>query len=257
MAWFGSRAAVTVWTMSALALTGCDGEGPQGTAGDDGSTSGTTGAETSGTSSADTNDASAGPTSASATSASTTSASTTSASTTTASTTSATTVEPTGSGEEGGSDETSVEPGEGWFEVGYGLEDFIPFDGELPVSLGPQGFQMFSLPLRGGDFPVPPDPLDFDHPDTPVLSIWADIEGIEGTHPSGHFAAYLDYPVPFSVSLDGEADYEFISVWLVIPETYSPQELAGREAVVHAELQCSDGQLLIDEHTLTVVDGTL
>ncbi len=259
MAWFGSRAAAWV-VCGALALAGCDGDEPADTGGDDGGTGGTTGVDSASTTGAASSDPSAGPTSGTPTSASTTSAtsaSTTNAATTSASTTSATTVDPTDSDDEGSSDETAVVPGDGWIEVGYGLDEFIPFDGELPVSLGPQGFQMFSLPLRGSDFPVPPDPLDFDHPDTPVLSIWTDIDGIEGTHPSGHFAAYLDYPVPFSVSLDGEADYEFISVWLVIPETYTPQELAGREAVVHAELRCSDGQVLVDEHTLTLVDGTL
>ncbi|MCR9160437.1 MAG: hypothetical protein ACE37F_18660 [Nannocystaceae bacterium] len=148
-------------------------------------------------------------------------------------------------------------PREGWIEIGYGLDEFFPFEGELPVTLGPQGFMMFSLPLRGSNFPVAPDPFDFDHPDTPILSVWTDIEGIEGEHPSGHFAAYLNYPVPFMLSDDEDVDYEFVSVWLVIPETYSPAELAGREAVVHAELDCADGQFLIDEHVLTVVDDTV
>ena len=147
-------------------------------------------------------------------------------------------------------------PGDGWLEIGYGLDEFFPFEDELPITLGPQGFMMFSLPLRGSDFPVPPDPFDFDHPDTPVLSVWTDIEGVEPTHPSGHFAAYLDYPVPFAISDDEDVDYEFVSVWLVIPESTPPSELAGRQAVVHAELQCSDGQLLVDEHILTVVDQT-
>jgi hypothetical protein len=156
-----------------------------------------------------------------------------------------------GSGEEG------PIPGDGWIEIGYGLDEFFPFEGELPVTLGPQGFMMFSLPLRGSDFPVAPDPFDFDHPDTPILSVWTDIDGIEGEHPSGHFAAYLNYPVPFTFSEDEDVEYEFVSVWLVIPETYSPAELAGREAVVHAELACSDGQLLVDEHVLTIIDGTL
>lgn len=159
------------------------------------------------------------------------------------------------SGSETGAEGPS--PSEGWIEIGYGLDEFFPFEGDLPVTLGPQGFMMFSLPLRGSDFPVAPDPFDFDHPDTPILSVWTDIEGIEGEHPSGHFAAYLNYPVPFTFSDDEDVDYEFVSVWLVIPETYAPAELAGREAVVHAELDCSDGQLLVDEHVLTIIDGTV
>lgn len=165
------------------------------------------------------------------------------------------TTDPTdGSGSESG--EGPV-PSDGWVEIGYGLDAFFPFEGELPVTRGPQGSMMFSLPLRGSDFPVAPDPFDFDHPDTPILSVWTDIEGIPSEHPSGHFAAFLNYPVPFTLSDDPDVDYEFVSVWLVIPEIYPPEELAGREAIVHAELACSDGQLLIDEHTLTVIDGTV
>ncbi|MBV1857446.1 MAG: hypothetical protein KUG77_03470, partial [Nannocystaceae bacterium] len=153
------------------------------------------------------------------------------------------TTDPTAS--ESGSDEGPV-PGTGWLEIGYGLDEFFAFEEELPLTLGPQGFLMFSLPLRGSDFPIPPDPFDFDHPDTPVLSVWLDIDGIPGAHPSGHFAAYLEYPVPFTFSEDRDVDYEFVSVWLVIPETYTPAELAGREAVLHADLATSDGQVLVD-----------
>ncbi len=164
-----------------------------------------------------------------------------------------TTTDPTAS--ESGSDTGTTE--NGWIEIGHGLDEFFPFEDELPLTLGPQGFMMFSLPLRGSGFPVPADPFDFDHPDTPVLSVWTDIEGIPSDHPSGHFAAYLDYPVPFSLSDEEGVDYEFISVWLVIPKTYAPAELAGREAIVHAELATSDGQVLLDDHTLTVLDATV
>lgn len=169
-------------------------------------------------------------------------------------TTDPTTTDPTTT--EGGS-ESGPGPSDGWIEIGYGLDEFFAFDEELPLTLGPQGFMMFSLPLRGSGFPIPPDPFDFDHPDIPVLSVWTDIEGIPSKHPSGHFAAYLDYPVPFSLSDEEGVDYEFVSVWLVIPETYTPAELAGREAIVHAELATSDGQTLVDDHTLTVLDATV
>lgn len=165
-----------------------------------------------------------------------------------------TTTDPTAS--ESGSEE-GPSPQDGWFEVGYGLDEFFAFEDELPLTLGPQGFMMFSLPLRGSGFPIPPDPFDFDHPDIPVLSIWTDIEGIPDAHPSGHFAAFLDYPVPFAFSDEQGVDYEFVSVWLVIPEKYTPAELAGREATLHAELATADGQLLVDERTLTVLDATV
>lgn len=169
-------------------------------------------------------------------------------------TTDPTTTDPTGS--ESGSESGPV-PGDGWLEIGYGLDEFFAFEDDLPLTLGPQGFMMFSLPLQGGGFPIPPDPFDFDHPDTPVLSVWLDIDGIPDVHPSGHFAAYLDYPVPFRFSDDNDVDYEFVSVWLVIPESYTPAELAGREAILHAELATSDGQVLVNEHTLAVLDATV
>ncbi len=164
------------------------------------------------------------------------------------------TTDPTASGSDS---ESGPTPADGWLEIGYGLDAFFPFEDELPLTLGPQGFMMFSLPLRGGGFPIPPDPFDFEHPDIPVLSVWLDIEGIPDAHPSGHFAAYLNYPVPFTLSDEDDVDYEFVSVWLLIPENYTPAELAGREASLHAELATADGQLLIDEHTLRVLDATL
>ena len=153
--------------------------------------------------------------------------------------------------------EVTGPPAEGWLEVGYGLDEFFAFEETLPVYTGPQGFYMFSLPLRGSDFPVAPDPLDFNHPDAPILAIWADVEGIDGPHPSGHFSVYLDYPVGFSVSLDSEADYEFVAVWLVTPDAYPPEDLIGRTATIHAELECADGQLLVDEHELVIIDGAI
>lgn len=189
------------------------------------------------------------------TSATPTSTSTSTSTTNTPSSTSTTTATTDSPDDDSSSDDGDV-PNNGWFEVGYGLDEFFPFSDELPVYLGPQGFMMFSLPLRGGNFPVPPDPTDFEHPDTPILTLWTDVEGIDGPHPSGHFAIYQNYPVPFRPSLLETVDVEFVSVWLVIPEDLSPAELEGREVVVHGELQCADGQFLVDEHVLTIVDGT-
>ncbi len=224
------------------AVPACDvDEAPAGTL-DGGSEGGST--STGGTTTA-------GTTSATPTATATTSASTDPTATSGTPTSDTASTDPTAS--DATESDTSI-PRDGWVEIGKGLDEFVPFDGELPVTLGPQGFMMFSLPLRGGNFPVPPDPYDFEHPDTPILTVWTDIDGIESEHPSGHFAAFLEYPVPFTLSSDPDVEYEFVSVWLTIPETYAPSELAGREAVVHAELQCSDGQLLVDEHTLTVVD---
>ncbi len=239
---FGTRAG-RVGLGIALAAGACDGNDAGQSAGDG---SGDTGASTA--------DASGGASAGASTTGSASTEPSASTSTASASTDPAAT-EGSDSDPTDPTDPTTAQ--EGWLEVGYGLDAFHPFEDELPLSLGPQGFMMFSLPLRGGGFPVPPDPFDFKHPDTPVLTVWADIEGIEDAHPSGHFAAFLDYPVPFTLSQEPGVEYEFVSVWLVIPETYAPSELAGRQAVVHAELRCSDGQLLVDEHTLTVLDDTL
>lgn len=139
----------------------------------------------------------------------------------------------------------------GWIEMGWGVAEFNAFaNGEVPVFVGPQGLDMFSIPLRGADFLVPDDPTDFMHPDIPVMDIWVDIEGL--TKPGEHFSAYSDYPVPFMPDLETDADVEFVAIWLVMPNDVVPADIYGLTARLHMELRCADGQVLTDDRELTI-----
>lgn len=142
---------------------------------------------------------------------------------------------------------------DGWFEVGWGIDAFNPIEDELPLFIGPQGLHMFSLPLRGGNFAMAEEPYGFDDPLLPILTIWVDVDGFEGA--GGHLSEYADYAVPFKVDLTGEADYEFVAVWLVVPDTIDPEALVGLPAHLHAELDTADGQHLSLDHDLEVTLG--
>src|SRR5262245_58373546 len=48
-----------------------------------------------------------------------------------------------------------------WLELGWGISEWNPFEGVLPVVVGPQGLAMFSVPLRGKGFHNP-DGTDLD-----------------------------------------------------------------------------------------------
>jgi hypothetical protein len=178
-----------------------------------------------------------------ATSSDSSAATTTEPSTTTSATTTSTTTDATVT--------TGAE--EGWIEIGWGLDVFTPFEegGPFPIYRGTQGLYMFTMPIRGGGFPLPPDPSDFTHPDIPMLDVWLDIEGYEVT-PDGHFIEYTDYPVPFDIDLSAGGTYEYVSVWMVISETTDPAALEGLPAQLHAELSCADGQVLIANQALVV-----
>lgn len=141
----------------------------------------------------------------------------------------------------------------GWLEVGWGIDAFYPIEDELPLFIGPQGLHMFSLPLRGGNFAMADEPYGFDDPLLPILTVWVDVEGFEAA--GGHLTEYADYAVPFKVDLSTEADYEFVAVWLVVPDTIDPEALAGLPAHLHAELDTADGQHISLEYDLEVTLG--
>jgi hypothetical protein len=148
---------------------------------------------------------------------------------------------------------TTTGPGEAWLEVGWGLEEFTPLDesGELPVYLGIQGLYMFTVALRGGGFPLPPDPGDFTHPDIPILDLWIDADGL-GNGPDGHFLQVVDYAVPFRVDLEDPGTYEFVSVWLLVPDDIDVVDLVGNSIDLHAELATADGGVLTIDRQLVV-----
>ncbi len=150
--------------------------------------------------------------------------------------------------------DTTPEDLPGWLEMGWGLSEFNAFSNrEVPIILGPQGLDMFSIALRGGEFLVPDDPSDFDHPDIPVMDMWIDVEGFNGD--DDHFILYSDHPIPFAPSGRSDAEVEFVAVWLVLPGEVLGGDLYGLSAHLHVELRCGDGEVVTDDRELTIVEG--
>lgn len=145
------------------------------------------------------------------------------------------------------SDSGAEEP---WLELGWGVTEFNPYDGVLPIVVGPQGLAMFSVPLRGAGFYNPPDP-GFDNPDMPILQAWVDVEGHENG-PGGHFNEVIDYPALFYPSLELPGALEGPAVWLVIPDDVEPEQLPGLAAHLHAHMVDANGLMLSDDHDLVI-----
>ncbi|MEM6997195.1 MAG: hypothetical protein AAF721_42210, partial [Myxococcota bacterium] len=63
---------------------------------------------------------------------------------------------------------TDGEPS-GWMEIGWGQDEFQPLEdgGEFEIVWGTQGSAMFPIIVRGGDFPLPPMPDDWQHEAAP------------------------------------------------------------------------------------------
>ena len=143
-------------------------------------------------------------------------------------------------------------PDEGWFVMGQGevpgwtaLED----GDELLMVLGGQGLLMFPMPLRGGGFRVPKDPLDYTDPAAPILDIHIDIEG--HVYDNGHFERVVNYPIPLSPLGDGS--FEFIYVTLFIPdELVDPCAIDGLPGQIHAELDVVDGDRLVWDREVVI-----
>src|SRR5687767_4989909 len=76
---------------------------------------------------------------------------------------------------------TTGEPAVGWFEVGWGEYEFnqLVDGGELHIVWGSQGAAMYPMPIRGGEFSLAPDPMDWTDERTPYLDFELDVEGIE------------------------------------------------------------------------------
>src|SRR5690606_27790563 len=145
------------------------------------------------------------------------------------------------------SDSGEVEP---WLEVGWGVSRFNAFEGTLPVVVGPQGLAMFSLPLRGAGFHLPPDP-GFDEPDMPILQAWVDVEGYALT-PDGHLNEVVDYPALFYPSFEDPSVLEGPAVWLVIPDGAEPAGLLGLPAQRPVEMADADGLEPTADHDLVI-----
>jgi hypothetical protein len=154
-------------------------------------------------------------------------------------------------GEETSSATTSSE--DAWVEVGWGIDEFNAFDdsGTFPVYFGPQGLYMFTVPIRGGGFPLPADPYDYEDPNMPYVDLWLDVDGYNDG-PNGHFSELTDYVLPMSPDPDMPGTSQYISVWLPIPETVDPNQLEGIPAQLHVELLTGQGEVLTADHPLMV-----
>lgn len=141
---------------------------------------------------------------------------------------------------------------EAWLELGWGVTEYNPLDGTLPIVVGPQGLAMFSLPPRGAGFHNPPDP-GFDNPDMPILQAWLDVDRYANS-PGGHLTEVVDYPALFYPSFDDPGVLEGPAVWLVIPDDVEPEELVGLAAHLHAEMVDADGLELVVDHDLVIGD---
>lgn len=150
------------------------------------------------------------------------------------------------SSQEGSSGETPT----GWVEPGWGYDVFHAFEegAAFPVVFGPQGEYMFTLALQGGGFEMPLDP-SFDDPDIPVLGVDIEVEGTQG--PMGPLVYLRNYTVPFATLDDAEL-YEYVSVWMTLPESVDPAAIEGRALQLHLELDTADGQHLEVDRAGTV-----
>jgi hypothetical protein len=141
-----------------------------------------------------------------------------------------------------------------WIEPGWGKELYHPLaeGDDFPIILGGQGSYMFTLALRGGGFPLPDDDVHWSDPSMPSVDAWVDIDGVdEGLDARGHFSSVVDYPISFHVVEGGS--YEYVRVSLLLPEgVVEFDDLVGREATLHYDVECGDGQRVVDERRLVV-----
>jgi hypothetical protein len=113
---------------------------------------------------------------------------------------------------------------------------------------------MFPLPVRGGEFTLPPDPSDYSHPDAPLLDIDLDIAG-HNDGVGGHFKHIANYPIGFDVLPDGT--YEFVYVAVIVPDDEDPVELVGLPAHLWARLRPSDsGALELERDFIVALDDS-
>lgn len=157
---------------------------------------------------------------------------------------------PSGGGDSETESETSGEMPVGWFEIGFGEDDFTAIEdgGELHVVWGSQGSAMFPMPLRAGEFSLAPDPSDFSDERTPAMELELDIEGVEPAS-CGKFKCIRNYPIPFEILPDGS--YEFIYVRVIMPDDIDPMILDGRAADLKVVLEPHDSAPLEHHYRLT------
>jgi hypothetical protein len=117
----------------------------------------------------------------------------------------------------------------GWFEVGWGQDEFIPIaDGDdFPIVLGGQGAQMFPMPLRGAEFYLPGNPTTWMDETGPFVDFEMDIEGYNDG-PGGHFKRIANYTLDWVVLDDGTYLSSFLAI--LVPDGIDAETLDGLPA---------------------------
>jgi hypothetical protein len=133
-------------------------------------------------------------------------------------------------------DTADTEAPVGWFEVGWGVGEFIPIaDGDpFPIVLGGQGAQMFPMPLRGGEFYLPGNPTSWMDETGPLVDFEMDIEGWNDG-PGGHFKYIANYTLDWIVLEDGT----YQSAWMpiIVPDGVDPADIEGEPAHLWVRLR--------------------
>ena len=149
--------------------------------------------------------------------------------------------EGSGSSDAGDGETGELPPSDGWFELGQGEDNFSPLTdgGPIDLVLGGQGLWMFPMPVRGGGFALPDNPLDFDDPNSPRLSVTFDVDDFT-TVSGDHFAKIGNLPVPFDDLGDGTCEYIYLPV--IAPNEFTDGcSIDGHTAHVSATLAVGGG----------------
>lgn len=132
--------------------------------------------------------------------------------------------------------ESETESPIGWFEVGWGEDDYTPVaDGDpFPIVRGGQGAQMFPMPLRGAEFYLPSDPTSWMDETGPLVDLEMDVEGYN-TGLQGHFKYIANYTLDWVVLDDGT--YQSSWMPIIVPDGIDTDELDGLPAHLWVRLR--------------------
>jgi len=119
--------------------------------------------------------------------------------------------------------------------------------GTLNLLRGGQGLLMLPMGLRGENFEVPEDPIDFTNPKMPILDLWLDIEGYN-IGVGGHFSRIANYPIGF-LPINGGA-LEHLYTAILVPDEFDAStinDLDGLPGHLWIELRTFDNPPTIRE----------
>ncbi len=132
--------------------------------------------------------------------------------------------------------EADTEAAIGWFEIGWGEDDYTPVQdgGTFPIVRGGQGAEMFPMPLRGAEFYLPSNPTSWMDETGPLVDLEMDIEGYN-TGTLGHFKYIANYTLDWVVLEDGT--YQSSWMPIIVPDGIETDELDGLPAHLWVRLR--------------------